>query len=417
MEESTAAARPSVSAPSASRGKAWLQAIGPGLITAALVFGPSKITIASMMGAKYGYTLLWLVVVAIFFMVIFAVMSARIGIATSESVLVTIGRKWGKGARIAIGVGVFLVCASFQAGNSIGIGIAIGEATQTPSQIWVVVFNVIAMIMLFFRSFYKSLEKVMIGLIGLMLLAFCTTFFFTKPSLSAMASGMVIPTLPEGSLPLTIAFIASCFSIVGAMYQAYLVQERKRINPLAKQTGREAIPGMVILGILAAVVMSCSAAVLHSRNINVTKATDMALALEPIFGNFASALFLSGLFGASFSAMIGNAALGGTLLGDALGFGGSLQSGKVRILIGIIMALGAIVAISFGKLPLELIVLAQAVTIFIVPFIGVALYLIANDEKIMGPMKNSVYVKFFGALGLIFMFILAASNIKTLFFS
>ncbi|WP_126243509.1 Nramp family divalent metal transporter [Chitinophaga rhizosphaerae] len=416
MEDSTATVR-STPAPAASRGKAWLQAIGPGLITAALVFGPSKITVASMMGAKYGYALLWLVVVAIFFMIIFAVMAARVGIATSESALTTIGRKWGKGARIAIGVGVFFVCASFQAGNSIGIGIAVGEATQTAPAIWIIVFNLAAMVMLFFRSFYKSLEKVMIALIGLMLLAFCATFFFTQPSLPDVAKGFAVPSLPEGSLQLTIAFIASCFSIVGALYQAYLVQERKRINPQARQTGREAIPGMVILGILAAIVMSCSAAVLHSHHINVTKATDMAIALEPIFGNFASALFLSGLFGASFSAMIGNAALGGTLLGDALGFGGSLQSGKVRVLIGVIMALGATVALSFGKLPLQLIVLAQAVTIFIVPFIGVALYLVANDEKIMGAMKNPPYVKFFGALGLIFMFILAASNVKTLFFS
>lgn len=416
MEESTAAARPSVSAPTASRGKAWLQAIGPGLITAALVFGPSKITITSMMGASYGYSLLWLVLVAIFFMIVFAVMSARVGIATSDSVLVTIGKKWGKGMRAAVGIGVFLVCASFQAGNAIGTGIAIGEATHTSSVIWIVVFNLIAIGMLFFRSFYKSMEKIMIVLIALMLLAFIATFVFTRPSVSGMAAGLV-PVVPEGSLQLVIAFMASCFSIVGALYQSYLVQERKRLNPSVKQTGRETIPGMVILGVLAAIVMVCGAAVLYSRNISVTKASDMAIALEPIFGHFASALFLSGLFGASFSSVIGNAALGGTLLGDALGYGGTLQSGMVRFFIGIIMVIGAVVAISFGKLPLELIVLAQAVTIFVVPFIGVALYLIANDEKIMGPMKNPPFMKVAGAIGLIIMAFLMLSNIKTLFFS
>ncbi len=416
MEESTAAAPPSVSAPTASRGKAWLQAIGPGLITAALVFGPSKITITSMMGASYGYSLLWLVLVAIFFMIVFAVMSARVGIATSDSVLVTIGKKWGKGMRAAVGIGVFLVCASFQAGNAIGTGIAIGEATHTSSVIWIVVFNLIAIGMLFFRSFYKSMEKIMIVLIALMLLAFIATFVFTRPSVSGMAAGLV-PVVPEGSLQLVIAFMASCFSIVGALYQSYLVQERKRLNPSVKQTGRETIPGMVILGVLAAIVMVCGAAVLYSRNISVTKASDMAIALEPIFGHFASALFLSGLFGASFSSVIGNAALGGTLLGDALGYGGTLQSGMVRFFIGIIMVIGAVVAISFGKLPLELIVLAQAVTIFVVPFIGVALYLIANDEKIMGPMKNPPFMKVAGAIGLIIMAFLMLSNIKTLFFS
>ncbi len=113
------------------------------MITAALVFGPSKITITSMMGARYGYDLLWLGG-RYFFMIVFATMAARVGIATSESILTTIGRKWGNGARIAIGVGVFFVCASLQAGNSIGTGIAVAEATHTSPVTWIVVFNLLA---------------------------------------------------------------------------------------------------------------------------------------------------------------------------------------------------------------------------------------------------------------------------------
>ncbi|WP_119081055.1 Nramp family divalent metal transporter [Chitinophaga alhagiae] len=413
---STAAPLPTVEKTANGKYRAWLQAIGPGLITAALVFGPSKITITSMMGAKYGYALIWLIVVAIFFMITFTTMSARIGIATSESLLTTIGRKWGNGARIAIGIGVFLVCASFQAGNSIGTGIAIGEATQTNSVIWIVVFNLVAIALLFYKTFYKTLQNIMILLIALMLLAFVTTLLFSRPSIGGIISGLA-PVVPEGSLKLVIAFMASCFSIVGALYQSYLVQERKRAQPDIKQSPKETYPGMLILGLLSAIVLICAAAVLHVKNLPVNNATDMARALEPIFGHFASALFLSGLFGASFSSVIGNAALGGTLLGDALGYGGQLKSGMVRLFIGVIMVIGAVVAIVFGKLPLELIILAQAVTIFIVPFIGVALYLVANDEKIMGSYKNSRFVNIVGAVGLVIMFLLAASNVQALFFS
>jgi Mn2+/Fe2+ NRAMP family transporter len=46
--------------------KRWIVSLGPGIITAAVVFGPSKITITSKMGAAYGYSLLWIVVIAIF---------------------------------------------------------------------------------------------------------------------------------------------------------------------------------------------------------------------------------------------------------------------------------------------------------------------------------------------------------------
>ena len=93
--------------------KTWLRSLGPGIIIAAVVFGPSKITITTMLGASYNYSLLWIVVVAIFFMTIFTYMSARIGIATQKSLLTTISDKWGAPAKIFVGLGIFLVTASF----------------------------------------------------------------------------------------------------------------------------------------------------------------------------------------------------------------------------------------------------------------------------------------------------------------
>lgn len=383
------------------------------MITAALVFGPSKITITSMMGATYGFELLWIVAVAIFFMIVFISISSRIGIATQESLLTTISRKWGKGAGIVIGVCVFLVTASFQAGNSIGTGLSIGEATHTKPVLWTIVFTAIAIALLFFRAFYRILEKIMIALIVLMLFAFITTLLLSKPSVPDMAAGLV-PSVPTGSWKLVIAFMASCFSIVGASYQAYLVQERRKLRPDVQQTGRESVPGMLILGLMTAMVMICAAAVLHTKGIKISSATDMAKALTPIYGEYATALFLAGLFGASFSSLIGNATLGGTLLGDALGFGGQLNSKAVRGLIALIMIIGATIAVMFGKLPLELIVLAQAVTIFVVPVIGIALYLLANDRKIMGDLKNNLFSNIAGAIGLLIMIGLAISNAQML---
>ncbi|MEC5145096.1 Nramp family divalent metal transporter [Chitinophaga sp. 212800010-3] len=405
-----------ISKPTAARrSRAWLQSLGPGLITAALVFGPSKVTIASIMGARYGFSLLWMVAVAIFFMIIFTTMAARVGIATNQSLLSTISSKWGMPARIGIGVGVFLVTASFQAGNSIGAGITLAEATHTSKTIWIVVCNLLGIGILFFRGFYKKLEKIMIALIIMMLFAFIVTMALTKPAVTDIAAGFT-PTVPAGSQQLIIAFMASCFSIVGAIYQSYLVQERKRLRPDVVQTGKETLPGMLILGFMSATVMICAATVLHPAGIKINTATDMAKALEPVFGNAASGLFLVGLFGASFSSLLGNAALGGTLLGDALGFGGQLSSKMVRVFIAVIMLIGASVAIIFGKLPLQLIVLAQAVTIFIVPFIGVALFLVANDARIMGPLKNSLFANIAGIIGLLIMLGLAVSNAITLFF-
>ncbi|WP_316810075.1 Nramp family divalent metal transporter [Pedobacter heparinus] len=395
--------------------KKWLLSLGPGIITAALVFGPSKMTITSKLGADYGYSLLWIVVVAIFFMTIFTIIGARIGVATDQSLLSVIRSKWGNAAAIAVGLGIFFVTTSFQAGNSIGVGIAVGEATGTSHVLWVIIFNVVGISLLFFRAFYKVLEKLMIFLVALMLFAFVTTLFFAKPSISGMAEGLV-PELPDGSIGLVIAFFASCFSIVGAFYQSYLVQERIKINPEIKEKKSHSITGIVILGIMSAIVMICAAAVLNTKGIKVKNASDMARALEPLFGSAASTFFLIGLFGASFSSLVGNATVGGALLGDAFGKGSQLNSKAVKIFIALVMVFGAIIAIKFGKLPLELIVFAQSVTIFLVPFIGIAMYAISNDPKIMGKHVNSLSTKIFGAVGLLILIFLALSNVQELFF-
>lgn len=379
---------------------------------AAVVFGPSKMTITTKLGAEYGYSLEWIVIIAIFFMAIFTGMGSRIGSSSTKSLLTLIQEKFGSMFSITIGIGIFLVAASFQAGNSIGVGISIAESTGTSPKLWVIIFTLLGILLLFFRSFYKTLERLMLILVGLMLLSFVATFFLANPDLNGIVNGFK-PTLPTGSTGLVIAFMASCFSLVGAFYQSYLVRERAKIN--GADSKDKSLTGVLLLGVMSLVVMICGAAILHPKGIKVNSALDMAGALEPLFGNYASVMFLTGLFGASFSSVVGNATLGGTLLGDGLGYGSDLTSKTIRFFIALVMVIGAIVAIVFGRLPLELIVMAQSVTIFLVPFIGFAMFSIANDEQIMGDKKNSVFVKITGAVGLLLVIGLAISNAYTLF--
>lgn len=395
----------------------WIHAIGPGLIVGALVFGPSKLTITSKMGANFGYDLLWVITIAIFFMAVYTIIAERIGLATDKTLLTLIGEKWGKKFATVVGVGIFLVCTSFQTGNSVGVGIAIGELTNTSNNIWIVLFNLVGIALLFFRNFYKVLEKVMIFLIAMMLLAFLITLFEVSPSLNKVITGFVIPKVPSGSMGLIIAFMASCFSIVGAFYTSYLVQERKKINGDSdeKISRNSSLTGIIVLGVLSAILMICAAAILQPLGIEVSTATDMSLALRPAFGEAASSVFLIGLFAAGFSSIVGNATIGGSLMSDALGFGSSFSSNKTKTLIAIVMIIGAIIALLFGSAPLELIVFAQSITIFIVPVIGIALFLIAKDKEIMKTNRIGSFLRISGFIGLCVIIVLAIFNFYDIF--
>lgn len=308
-----------------------------------------------------------------------------------------------------IGIGIFLVTASFQAGNAVGAGLAFSELFGTAITPWIVLCTLISLSLLYFKSFYSILEKVMLLLVSIMLISFLGTLIIIKPGFTAIASGL-IPSLPAGSLLLAIALIASSFSIVGAFYQSYLVQEKKWKRNQLKVATREGLSGIGVLGFIGAIILLCAAAVLHPMDITIESAADMGIAIEPLFGKFATVLFMIGLFGASFSSLIGNATIGGTLLSDALGLGNRLSDSRTRLLIMVVMLTGAAVAVWFGGIPIDLIVFAQGITIFIVPFIGIVLFMTANSEDILGDYKNGILSKIFGFIGILVLIMLALRN-------
>ena len=390
--------------------KKFLQYMGPGIITAALVFGPGSLTITSKLGSLYAYQHIWVIVLAIFFMVIFTEMGARIGVATGSSLLTIIREKWGRVASALLGLGIFAITASFQAGNTMGASVAFAELFGTDSFPWVIAFTLVAISLLFFSSFYQVLERLMIALVGVMLLSFFVTLLLARPNLVALVAGLV-PSLPAGSEVLTIALIASSFSVVGAFYQGYLVKEKGWRKEEVREAGRESLAGVMILGMISLFILANAATILYPQGIQVTTANDMGLALEPLYGSTATVIFMLGLFGASFSSLIGNATIGGSLLADAFSLGSQLKSSRVRGMIMLVMLIGAAIALAFGRLPLELIVFAQAITVIIAPAVGIALLVLANDTSRMGALRNSRWKNIGGVAGLLLLLFLSGSQV------
>lgn len=394
----------------------WVKSLGPAIITAALVVGPGSVTLTSKIGATYGYSLLWVIVLSVLFMMCFTEMSARIGMATNQSLLTTIRVKWGRAASIIMGLGCFLVTSTFQGANVIGAGVAISSLTGGSPKVWGSIFTLLGIAILFYRNFYKILEKLMLVLVGIMLFSFLCTVIVIRPSISGIISGLV-PQAPDGSGILIIGLVATTFTVVGALYQSYLVQEKGWTAIHAKEGSRESYTGIILLGLISALIMISAAAVLQPQGIQVNAATDMGKALEPLFGNWAMIVFMIGLWGAAFSSLTGNAAIGGVMLADALGFGSKLESNVVRYFIMAVMVLGAVVALVFGKIPVQLIMITQPITIVIVPLIGLALFLLANDKKIMGDLKNTPVKNGITILALLFLVVLAVKTVNDLFFS
>jgi len=392
-----------------------VQKLGPGLITAALIFGPGSLTVTTKLGAGFGFKLLWVIPLLVVFMIAYTGMASRVGLSLEGSPMDHIRRKYGRLTAVLLGLGMLGITGSFQAGNAIGAGLAFAELAGTSTAVWVVFFALLAIGLLFFRSFYKILEKIMIGLVLLMLASFFLTLLLSQPKLSLLLQGFV-PSLPSGSELLTIALVASSFSTVAAFYQAYLVQEKGWKDSDYEVAMRESRNGILVLGALSGMIIIVAASILHEADIEVNAASDLGLALEPLFGRFATVAFMVGFFAASFSSLIGNATIGGALIADAFGLGRSLSSWQVRGCIVGVIVFGAAIALLYGGLPLQLIVFAQALTILIAPAAAIFLLLMANDKGVMARSTNTFRANLIPFVGLALLLFLAAYNIKSIFF-
>ncbi len=394
--------------------------LGPGLIVAAVVLGPGSISAISASGSVMGTRLLWLVAVSGAFMMTYTMLAAKFGVFSEKSFLAMLAERYGRWLSVVIGVCAFIVCSGFQSGNNIGLGIALNAILGGPIWLWACGFTVLAIVFMFvFQSLYQALEKLMMALVVLMILAFVSNLVAAGPDPVQVAKGFNPFPLgfPSKHLIKVTAIVATSFSVIGALFQCYLVQEKNWGPSQVGQGLRDSAVGILALTLISMVVMVTSATVLATRGIEVNNAGDMAVQLEPLLGRSAKWLFCLGLWGASFSSFLGNAICGGTLLSDGLGLGGRIGSRPAKVIATVIMLIGTTVAVLSSKFaisPVKVIIVAQAVTVITVPLACFMLFWIYNKKEAMGGTTPRWWVNLLAVLGLITVCVLAVITVLRL---
>jgi len=382
--------------------KAIFKSLGPGFIIAALVLGPGSITVASRIGSEYAYAFLWVIVIATVFMITYTSMGARFGVLNSKSILQSIADNYGRWFAIAIGISAFLSTSSFQFGNNLGIGIGMEGITGINERVWPIVFTSLGIIFIFWaKNLYKLLERVMMFMVMIMILAFFLNLILTKPEIGPLARGFVPSKFSANSLSVVAALMATSFSLAAALYQSYLVQDKGWKRKNLKSGLKDTYIGILLLALISATVLITSAAALHPRGILVNSAADMAMQMEALFGGYAKVIFSVGLCAAAFSSMMVNSVIGGGLLADGLGLGRSMNNRTTKIFIIAILLAGMLVAVFFRGNVIYALIMAQASSMLAVPLIAVGLFLIMNNKKVMGLQRNNLLQNIIAVTGFI----------------
>ena len=393
--------------------KKFLLKAGPSLILVAGILGPGSLAVASKAGATMGYSVLWVVAIAFIMMALFARMGRIIGTLSDDSIMEIARKKYGgKATGIILGIAGFLVLMGFQTGNNLGIGLAMSAIFGGSIGLWAVIFTSVVLILIWWKSdVYNIVEKVMTGLVLLMIISFFANLFAIDIDFKELAKGF-IPSKPAVFV-LVIAMSATTFSVISAIIQIYLVKDKKWTRETLKENLKGSTTGVVILAAISGVIIVTSAAVLKPQGIVPTSAVEMGLQLEPLLGATSKWLFLFGLFSASFSSFVVSAFSGGLLLADGFKLGKSYNNKYVKIFASVLMILSTIIVLFINENPIEMLVIAQASTAVIVPIFALLIIVLANNKKLMGEYRISKVENAIGIAAIFWVFYLSYSQIMS----
>ena len=370
----------------------FLAILGPGLISAASDNDAGGITTWSVIGARYGYSLLWLLLLITPILAVTQEMGARMGAVTGKGLAALIREKFS--LRVTAFAMLALLVANFGTTTAEFSGVAAAfSLAHIPA--WAAVPPVaLGVWVLVTRGSYRKVERVFLALTAVYV-AYFIAGFLAKPDWGAAIHGTVVPRVQANSLWLltAIAAIGTTITPWGQFFiQAYIVDKRISITRYA-YTKVEVYLGAVFTDAIDLFIVLACAATLYKENIIVETAQDAARALAPLAGQAASFLFGFGLLNVS---ILGAAILPLTTayaVCEAFGFESGLdrswnEAPAFNGILTAFIAVPALVAV-IPHLPLvKVMLLSQDVNGILLPIILIYVLKIINDRSVMGDHVN-----------------------------
>jgi Mn2+/Fe2+ NRAMP family transporter len=276
-----------------------LAVLGPGILAGLSDDDPAGITTYSILGAKYGYELLWVLAVSTVALIVFHELGMRLGVVTGKGLLTLVREHYG-GRAAAVVIGALLVantgtlCAEFA-----GVAAA-GDLLAGLSRYVTVPLAAAGVSLLVLRGSFRYVEHVLLAL-SAVFVTYILSGILAHPDWGDAAKGLVVPDMPmtREAVLVAVATVGTTLAPWGlAFIQSYAVDKRLTARDLPYER-IDVIVGAVLTGVIGVFVVVACAATLHAEGIDVNDARDAAHALQPLAGHVAATLFGLGLLGAA----------------------------------------------------------------------------------------------------------------------
>jgi len=394
----------------------WFKNTGPGVLVAAAFIGPGTVTLCTLAGVKYGYSLLWAMTLSIVATVILQEMSARIGIITQKGLAQVIKEQikspiLNKITIILILSAIVVGNAAYEAGNisgaSLGISAIFGDSLY---YLYPIIIGVIAFGLLFIGN-YKVLERSLVFLVLIMSISFLLTAIITKPNIGLMLKGMFIPSFPNGSVLTIIGLIGTTVVPYNLFLHASLVKEKWKNKNDLKFARKDTFIAIILGGFVSMSIIIAASAI---NGAEIKNGIDLAKGLEPLYGNFAKYFLGIGLFAAGITSAITAPLAAAYVARSCFGWDVGMKNIKFRMVWFLILFLGVVFS-SFKINPIEIIKFAQVANGILLPIIALFLLWIVNKTTVLGTYKNGILQNIISGIIILVTIVLGFKSILKVF--
>ncbi|WFN92214.1 Nramp family divalent metal transporter [Gordonia sihwensis] len=364
--------------------------LGPAFVAAIAYVDPGNVAANITAGAKYGYLLVWVLVVANVMAVMVQYQSAKLGVVTGKTLPETLGRRLSRRSRLLFWAQAELVAGATDIAEVIGGAIALNLLFGLPLPIGGVIVGLVSMAILSMadRRRQRRFETAIVALLAVIVFGFLAGLLVNPPDAGGIINGMV-PRLDGAETVLLAASMLGATVMPHAIYlHSSLVIDRHgqpigagRTRRLLAITRIDVVIALVIAGTVNIALLVLAASSLYGREgtDSIEGAHD---AVRDALGPVVAAVFAVGLLASGIASTSVGAYAGGAIMGGLL-------KRRIPILVRrAVTLIPAVVVLALGVNPTMALVISQVVLSFGIPFAIVPLRRYTADRALMGEFAD-----------------------------
>jgi len=371
----------------------FLSIMGPGIITANIDNDASGITTYSVAGARFGYSLLWTLIPTTIALVVIQEMVGRMGVITGKGLSDLIRENYGVKTTFFMMLG--LLIANF--GNTVAnfAGWAASMEILGFTKYIMVPLGAITIWILVTKGSYRVVEFILLYAC-IIFVGYIISGVMAKPDWNTVVKQTFLPKLQWNSeyIMMSIAIIGTTITPWMQFYLQSSIAEKGITKEHYKASRLDVVIGCSITDIISFFIIVTCGTLLFPYGIRINEASEAALSLRPLAGDYAALIFAVSLANASLLGAIIVPLATAYYICEAMGWERGVnktfkEAPQFMWIYTLTIALASLLVLIPGVPLVFLMVLSAVINGLLLPFVLVFAILLINNRKLMGEFTNS----------------------------